>query len=386
MITRKRNSLPKAEIRFWLPGLLLTGLLATSFAGRLIAGPQSTRDLIAHEWGTFTAIAGEDGDAGEWTPFIDPTDLPGFVEHYSNPNFKLGLRGTIRMETPVLYFYSPRHLNLSVNVAFEKGIITEWYPHADRVHPKSASPDTDLSRLQSNGNIMWSNVAVSPNLNGDFPREPRQTHYYAARETSSTPLRVKANTGDQLEKFLFYRGVSAVRLRVSARQTSDGKLTVKSLIGAQIPAAILFERRGERVGYRIESAADEMVIDPPLLTGNVDTLAIDLEGILVEQGLYPDEAHAMVETWKDSWFEEGSRLIYIVPRGFIDKVLPLTITPSPDQILRVFVGRLEIVTPATTQVVESALASKDEVTLNKYQRFLEPIERIATQEHARSSQ
>jgi hypothetical protein len=175
-------------------------------------------------------------------------------------------------------------------------------------------------------------------------------------------------------------------LPVSARQTSDGKLTVKTLVGAEIPAAILFERRGERVGYRIESAADEMVIDPPLLTGSVDTLAIDLEGILVEQGLYPDEAHAMVETWKDSWFEEGRRLIYIVPRGFIDKVLPLTITPSPDQIVRVFVGRLEIVTPATTQAVESALASKDEVTLNEYRRFLEPIERIVLQKHARSSQ
>jgi hypothetical protein len=128
------------------------------------------------------------------------------------------------------------------------------------------------------------------------------------------------------------------------------------------------------------------VIDPPLLTSNVDTLAIDLEGILVKQGLYPDEAHAMVETWKGSWFEEGSRLIYIVPRGFIDKVLPLTIAPSPDQIVRVFVGRLEILTPATTQAVQRALASKDEVTLDKYRRFLEPIERIAMREHAQSSQ
>ena len=128
--------------------------------------------------------------------------------------------------------------------------------------------------------------------------------------------------------------------------------------------------------------ADETVLDPPELTGSVDALAGDLESILVDQGLYPDEAHAMVETWRDSWFEEGSRLIYTVPRGFIDRVLPLTINPTPAQITRVFVGRLEIVTPATTRAVETAMAANDEVTLNKYSRFLEPILEIAKEEQS----
>jgi hypothetical protein len=35
---------------------------------------------------------------------------------------------------------------------------------------------------------------------------------------------------------------------------------------------------------------------------------------LVEFGLYRKEAEPMVETWRDSWFEEGIRLFYIVPR------------------------------------------------------------------------
>jgi hypothetical protein len=81
----------------------------------------------------------------------------------------------------------------------------------------------------------------------------------------------------------------------------------------------------------------------------------------------------MVETWRDSWFEEGSRLIYIVPRGFIDDVLPLAVNPAPGQMVRVFVGRLEIVTPTTAEAVKAAMASNDEVTLNKYGRFLESI-------------
>jgi hypothetical protein len=55
----------------------------------------------------------------------------------------------------------------------------------------------------------------------------------------------------------------------------------------------------------------------------------------------------MVETWRDSWFEEGSRLIYIVPAGAIDAMLPLQVDPAPSQTARVFVGRIELVTAET---------------------------------------
>jgi hypothetical protein len=387
MNTRIEKFLSGTAMRFWLPRLLVLGLLAVCFAGWLIADEQhASPDLTVHEWGTFTAIAGNDGQAAEWTPFTGPIDLPGFVEHLSDANLKPGLRGTIRMETPVLYFYSPRDVTVSVRVAFSKGVITEWYPRATRVQPSGISRNTSLSQLQTDGSITWNSVAVSPNLSGEFPREVPSNRYYAARETSSAPLRVKTPTGDQQEKFLFYRGVSAALLPLSAAQNFDGNLMVKSLSDDEIPAIILFERRGERVGYRLARALrDDAVLDPPALTGNVDSLCADLEGILIDQGLYPDEAHAMVETWRDSWFEEGSRLIYVVPRGFLDKILPLTISPAPGQIVRVFVGRLEIVTPATARAVETAVASNDEVTLTKYGRFLEPILQTVRHEHPEST-
>jgi hypothetical protein len=385
------------EVGFQLPHLLAFGLLALGVAGGLIAGDRSASpDLTVHEWGTFTAIAGKNGQAVEWTPFSGSTDLPGFVEHLTDANFKTRLRGTIRMETPVLYFYSPRDASVSVSVAFSKGIITEWYPRPAHVEPvgiPSVQPaagipaggmlfNAVLSQRQTNGSITWSHVAVSPDLIGEFPRENAANRYYAARETSSAPLCVNTSAGEQREKFLFYRGVSGASLPLSAEQTSEGKLVVKSLSEAEIPALILFERRGERIGYGFaRGLTDETVLDPPELTGSVDALGGDLEEILVDQGLYPDEAHAMVETWRDSWFEEGSRLIYIVPRGFIDNVLPLTISPRPAQMVRVFVGRLEIVTPATARAVETATASNDQVTLSKYGRFLEPILQIVSEEH-----
>jgi hypothetical protein len=384
MDARIKKSVLGTDVRFWVARLLAFGLLGLGFAGWLIADEQhASTDLIVHEWGTFTAIAGKDGHAVEWTPLTPATDLPGFVEHFSDVNFKQGLRGTIRMETPVVYFYSPRDVTVSVRVAFSKGVITEWYPRAARVQPSGILRNASLSQLQADGSIAWNGVAVSPNLSVEFPREVSSNRYYAARETSSAPLRVKTTAGEQQEKFLFYRGVSASRLPLSAKLNPDGKLVIDNLSQEEVPAVILFERRGERVGFRLAGAlTGETVLDPPVLTGTVDALGGDLEGLLVNQGLYPDEAHAMVETWRDSWFEEGSRLIYVVPRAFIDHVLPLTINPAPGQIARVFVGRLEIVTPATARAVETAVASDDHATLNKYARFLEPILQTVRAERA----
>ena len=367
---------PRAKLRRRLPGLLTYGLLVLCIAAWFDAAAAESRDpdLTTHEWGTFTAIAGKDGQAVEWMPFTGSTDLPGFAQHLREGDFKRGLRGTVRMETPVLYFYSSHDVTVSVKVAFSRGIITEWYPHATRVGPSGTVNDWTLRQMRAGGSIAWDAVTVSPDSAANFPREARESRYYAARETSAAPLRVKTPAGEQPEKFLFYRGVSAFSLPISARLNPDGKLVVKNLSKEEIPTIILFERRGKKVGYRITSGLqDETLLDPPDLTSTVDSLGGELDGILVAEGLYPDEAHAMVETWRHSWFEEGSRLFYVVPAGFINKILPLTIHPAPAQIVRVFVGRLEIVTPATAREVENAFASHDQVALEQHGRFLEPI-------------
>jgi hypothetical protein len=124
-----------------------------------------------------------------------------------------------------------------------------------------------------------------------------------------------------------------------------------------------------------------------VLDGSFLQLLHDLETTLVAQGLFPKEAQAMVETWRDSWFEEGSRLIYIVPTQAIEAILPLQVEPAPLQTSRVFVGRIELITPETRRTVEQALAKGDWSTVDRYSRFLDPIlQRISTQDPARASQ
>ena len=358
--------------------LMLCGLLFSCFTISSDLPARNSRPvfsgLTVHEWGTFTSIAGRDGQAVEWSPLTDSTDLPGFVEHFRDSGFKLGLRGTVRMETPVLYFYDSSEETVSVKVSFSKGVITEWYPHASRVEPAANLFDGSLYQAAADGSIAWDAVTISPSLRAEFPRQARESHYYAARMTSATPLRVKSPVGEEQEKFLFYRGVSAFAVPVSAKLTADGRVVVENRSVGEIPNVIWFERRGARVGFRIGGAVQrEMVLHPPELNATVEDLGRELEGVLVAQGLYQYEAQAMVETWRGSWSEEGSRLIYLVPTDFVNRILPLSINPAPAQTIRVFVGRLELVTPATEQAVESAFVLSDQATLEKYGRFLEPI-------------
>jgi hypothetical protein len=363
-----------------LIGVVLLGLTA---AVPLDSHPaQSDPGLIAHEWGTFTTIAGTDGSSVQWTPVqlvIGEPELPGFVEHFRSGSYKGTLRGTVRMETPVIYFYTPNETKVSVHVSFKDGLITEWFPHASRFQPSTPLANDALYGPHEDGSVSWDSVLIAPSPNVKFPSESASNHYYTARNTSATPLMVPGpsinqSEANQHEKFLFYRGISTVELPLNATVQENGSIQFDNRAADPVPSLILFERRGDRLGYRIlNSVRGSATLDIPSVSGTLDSLRGDVEDILVSQGLFRDEARAMIETWGNSWFEEGSRLFYIVPRAFLDSILPLSITPSPANLVRVFVGRIELITPATENSIKSALATHDGATLKKYGRFLYPI-------------
>ncbi len=53
----------------------------------------------------------------------------------------------------------------------------------------------------------------------------------------------------------------------------------------------------------------------------------------------------LLETWRDSCFEKRLRVFYLLPRTKLDALLPMTIKPTPEQLSRVFVGRVEMLSP-----------------------------------------
>src|SRR4051794_9888880 len=300
-------------------------------------------DLRVHEWGTFTSMAGHDGTAAEWTPLGRPSDLPCFVTLLNPTSIKLppdgvaAIRATVRMETPVLYFYSTQEQTVSVKVRFRQGLITEWYPQA-RVPPVYS-----VNLAMATGAIEWDEVRIQPGANPRFAVDGDKSHYYAARDTEAAPVRV----GSQAEKFLFYRGLASFPVPLTAKVETAGTVDVHIDSTTDLETLVLFDSDGEHIGYRIvRNAPAHVRLDRPLLTDSLDSLRVDLQTLLIEQGLYPREARAMVETWRDTWFAQGTRLFYLVPRAMIDAVLPLKIHPEPRDVTRVFVGRMEFSEPA----------------------------------------
>jgi hypothetical protein len=355
-----------------LAAALASGLAAFGFA------VQNTGEtgLIVHEWGTFTSIAGEDGMALDWRPLTATNDLPHFVHDVSAFTASSGLRhecqkcdltGKIRMETPVLYFYTDRDTNVTVRVDFPKGTITEWYPSVRTV----------------GSSIDWGRVAVLPHATASLPVETGPNRYYAARETDASLVRVCNTKGrpTEFEKFLFYRGVGGFDPPVSVKLEGN-RLQLAGLGG--IAQVIVFENHGGNFGFRVVAVdADTATIERPMLGDSLAALLAAMQQTLVSQGLYEKEAKAMLETWRDSWFEEGLRVFYILPRPMTDSVLPITISPQPAQLVRVLVSRIEIITPEMENAVRGELKQLDDpspevraaarTSLRRYGRFAEPV-------------
>lgn len=337
----------------------ITALFALSLAAAT-AADRSTNTLVAHEWGTFTSVADANGNPVGWMPLAGPPDLPCFV-YTIGQQFKPLMFARVRMETPVLYFYAPEPTALSVRVDFPQGNITEWYPQSSKPAKNPSSLPTFME---------WDNVKVLPGAQLTFPSGKGASHYYAARATDAAPLRI----GDEQEKMIFYRGVGQFYVPIRPRITQDGMLEIRNVGSETIRGVIVFESQAGKVGYRLLKAFKGTVTrEMPELTGDLAELQQRLATELVESGLYPKEAAAMIETWRDSWFEDGMRVFYLVPREQVDQLLPLKIAPQPSSIGRVFVGRVEVLSPRTSQTIETAAKAGDTKTLAKFGRFLEPF-------------
>jgi len=374
----------------------MRALIALAVAALVTVGasPQEAPKVVVHEWGTFTSVAGSDGASLDWRPLAGPSDLPSFV--YDIGDAPKGLRhgqaiekcthkepnqckgcteGTIRMETPVLYFYSDRETTMSVKVDFPKGKITEWYPAARNVGQ----------------GIDWGLVRILPRGDVSYPTEKGDSHYYPARETDANPIRVCMGKTPEHEKFLFYRGVGTIDLPISVSLEEDGKkIRLRNRGEDPIRPVIVFENRGGKKAYGIYALVGEkrdIQVARPLDDGSISYADLDVEGALLkhllETGLYEKEAKAMLKTWRDSWFEPGLRVFYIVPKRATAGTLPLSISPAPAELVRVLVGRSEIITPEMEAAI-GVLAAKlgDESFENResamkslaaYGRFAEPV-------------
>jgi len=196
---------------------------------------------------------------------------------------------------------------------------------------------------------------------------------YVSRETRD-PKRLFLPHGAFFEKFLFYRGIGNFDLPLKLTSFEEGRFELHNTGQLPIRSLFLATVDGPSLRYAKYDAiapGERLELRQARESRTADQLGEDMARSLQAAGLYKKEALAMVNTWRDSWFrEQGTRLFYLLPQESTEALLPLTVSPLPDEMLRVMVGRLEIMRPEDEARI-TALVKQSASDRAKYVRELD---------------
>jgi hypothetical protein len=350
-------------------------LLVFAFASSAMAAP----DWAIHEWGTFTSLQDESGTAISGIN-TDDEPVPYFVHRLASGilqtpsqvpvTFFQGAPSchpdvTMRLETPVIYFHPPDNSkeiqNASALVKFRGGWLTEFYPVAATEVDGLKNGDFRFGVLGSDSisGLDWGELKIG----GDWPLTNTSEHVWTSPRAVDAAL-VRTSSGES-ERFLFYRGVGHIDAPLKISRENE-ELVFRSQLGglpapehSEVNTAWLVDIRAngslafrrlpammlEKEGRSILARTPAKFLDQDFATANLEQLKSQLRKMLIAEGLFADEAEALLNTWELSYFKSaGLRVFFIVPPAWTDFYLPLEIS-LPVRPKRVMVGRIELVTP-----------------------------------------
>jgi hypothetical protein len=91
----------------------------------------------------------------------------------------------------------------------------------------------------------------------------------------------------------------------------------------------------------------------------------------------------MVQTWRSDWFEEeGTRVLYLVPASVTDELLPLRITPKPQRVLRVLVGRHDVLPPERERQIDVLVNKLEQGSKKEAQGADQALSKLGRYRHA----
>lgn len=362
----------------------------------------------AHEWGTFTSVVDSTGvtqngmyhedealpefvhgfgelrrEVKPVTPPIRPPNPPCHSKICFDQAELSANQITQKMETPVIYFYSDVNQRVDINVKFPEGIITETYPGPVMTFPTMQDP-----HIIGNGESTFS-VNILPAKVGPVPYANPENIYSHARNVASNLV----SSGAELEKFIFYRGLGRFQPKISIT-SANGNLKIGNLNNGKVRPQMAFlihvDEAGEGQLLSLESVKTEAEVLVSrvqlndLKTHSIQSSPFIIKGEqargklideLIKSGLFKDEAIAMINTWENGYLKvPGLRLLYILPRTEVDEVLPLTLNPLPEKLVRTFVARMEILLDTEEQrILNEIETQRDKFRPSSLGRFAEPI-------------
>ncbi len=385
----KPTWLKRLAISLLALGLLLGVLAVVVVRPDPRPSAQRASPLVVHEWGTITTRHAANGTPKGRLNRINRSEvLPGFVHRYApattrhDPEKSLDKSPltpgrpdvTMRLETPVVYFYPPAGSAslppFDVSVTFRGGIVNEFYPRGE------TSVDVDVERVCAKmraglikgwdgavlndyviGGLRWRGLSLNDTVS--IPRTSSQV-WLAPRRVRSTGVATAAGEG---ERYLFYRGVAHLDALVQTKRSAGAvvlraprrlhwmdapSMTIANLWLVDVrPDRLAAFRSYTGIEIRKDAPSGDLQRIPLFATNDytargLTELRRTMKQALVAAGLLDDEAEAMLETWSESYFRTpGLRIFYMVPDEWLSYFLPLRIS-TPHELTRVLVGRIDL--------------------------------------------
>lgn len=364
-----------------------------TFCGLAILAAADPGDMVVHEWGTFLAMNGSDGVSLDGM-YHEEHALPSFVHSRSRDQLKL-TTSIVKGETPVIYFYTGRRSRVQVEVGFPTGLWTQWYPQAAIAGPGLAQVGSP-PRLR-NGRIIWNvDVVPPPAAHARLPATSSDALWNHARQVDaayvSASSGARAGTPREWERFIFYRGLGEAPLPIHIT-IADERISARSTESEGLQHLFILRIENGRGTYEyLPGLEGRKTMSHPVpnfdravpITQFADKIAGDIERRLIESGLFEKEARAMVNTWRSSYFTtDGVRVLFVLPQSWTDRYIPMRITPAPAKLVRVMVGRVEVLSAQRERRAEFAIRDLDSpdslirekafAALRDEGRYLEPI-------------
>ncbi|HEX3132563.1 MAG TPA: hypothetical protein VHX44_03150, partial [Planctomycetota bacterium] len=303
---------------------------------------------------------------------------------------------TMRLETPVLYVHLPpgqQTATFDLSVEFRGGILSQFYPRAEATVDRNplrqignevrvgetlmgakgrdrglrftrtwSAPDLTAATTST---LTWRGLVAGTTFGGPATNSPV---WLAPRQVDSANLMV----GAERERYLFYRGLGHLDAPLVARRSATGNTLMISprhgiMSPGLVPALWFADLRGNgTAAFRavpasskpLRPGADLAISTIPATFTEADysaerlaLLRRELQTGLMQEGLFADEALALLATWEASYFKApGQRLFFLVPNEWTEHILPLTIS-VPATVKRAMMGRIELVSPAQRQAI-----------------------------------
>jgi hypothetical protein len=252
------------------------------------------------------------------------------------------------VDRPVLFFHTPKPIDVELKVDFPGGTPAVWWPGTERPALHGATLVGAAGQRPPFRSLEWRlrlkeppNVARAPAL--PAAAEGHWVKVLRAVKADDVFAHVgERNFGYERERFVYYDGllprgrwlaVTVKGERVELRNQVDHPVFDLTVVDRRTPGKARVARLA-RLDRR--ASAEALTFTEPAAKDWSAAAVREMVGQLKAAGLHEDEAGSLAELWKKELFEtEGVTVFYRLPQSEYERLLPLTMSPRPEELVRV---------------------------------------------------